>query len=98
MLITYWKYFLAGFVGINAVAYGCMWRDKLKAIRQQKRIPEKRLLLLALCFGAAGIYSGMKKPLYHKATKPWFRYLVPLLFIAQLLVIIYCMWQAINSP
>jgi uncharacterized membrane protein YsdA (DUF1294 family) len=60
-----------------------MWSDKIKAVRAKRRIPENQLLLLALCFGAGGIYLGMKKPLYHKAGKSLFRFLVPVFFLLQ---------------
>ncbi|MFL5753891.1 MAG: DUF1294 domain-containing protein [Bacteroidia bacterium] len=96
MLREHWSHFLYGLLFINSLAYACMWSDKVKAIRRKRRITENQLLLLALCFGATGIYLGMKKPLYHKAGKPSFRFLVPVLFLLQF-VTLAC-FLLINTP
>jgi uncharacterized membrane protein YsdA (DUF1294 family) len=62
---------------INLLSYTVMWFDKSQAIKKRYRVPEKSLLLLALCFGALGIYLGMKAPLFHKASKLKFKILIP---------------------
>lgn len=66
-----------------------MWIDKGKAVSNQRRIPEKRLFAIALAGGAAGIYLGMKKPLYHKAAKSSFKVFIPLLLFLQIAAVIY---------
>lgn len=74
-----WKIFVAGLVALNALAYILMCFDKYRSKRGGRRIPENTLFMMALAFGATGIYAGMKAPLYHKAAKPKFKYGVPLL-------------------
>ncbi len=63
---------------INLLSYSVMWFDKNQAIKKKYRVPEKSLFLLALCFGALGIYLGMKVPLFHKASKLKFKILIPI--------------------
>ena len=70
-------------VGVNLTAFFLCGLDKWKACRGRRRIRERTLLLLALSFGAPGLFAGMI--LFHhktsdKAFVPW----VPLLLIAQL--------------
>lgn len=54
--------------------------------------PKNLLFLLALFFGASGIYLGMQAPLYHKAAKPLFRYGIPLLILANVAAL-YLAWR-----
>ncbi len=47
-------------LGINLAAFIYMGIDKAKAINSSKtRIPEVRLLFLAICFCAIGVFAGM---------------------------------------
>jgi len=57
--------------GVNALALLLMMADKRAARRQESRVPEKVLLLLALFGGAAGIIAGMRL-LRHKTRKAAF--------------------------
>lgn len=59
--------------------------DKYKSIKKGNRIPEKNLLALAFLFGAFGIFLGMKAPLYHKAGKPKFKWIIISLLIINIL-------------
>ena len=83
----HWKYFLAVFFAVNFIAYLMMWVDKMRAIQNKRRIPEKQLLLTAFLFGATGIFLGMKKPLYHKAAKSLFRILIPILAVIDCILV-----------
>lgn len=71
------------------LAYLLMCYDKYRSRQGGQRIPENTLFLVALAFGAAGIYAGMKAPLYHKAAKPWFRIGIPLLIVFNVLLICF---------
>ncbi len=77
-----------GFAIVNVVSFFvCVW-DKQRAKTGEPRIPERVLWLFAVCFGALGIYAGMRI-YHHKTQKSRFVYGVPLLFIAQLFAMIY---------
>lgn len=84
-----WKIFTLGLVALNTLAYLLMCYDKYLAKRGGQRIPENTLFMMALAFGAAGIYAGMKAPLYHKAAKPKFRVGIPLLIVFNALLICF---------
>lgn len=62
----------------NLVAFLLMGIDKRRAIRAQRRIPERILLLWAVLGGAWGAYIGMRT-FHHKTKKPRFSVGVPVL-------------------
>lgn len=62
--------------------------DKSRARSGAWRVPEKRLLLLALAGGAAGVLLGMKV-FRHKTRHAGFTILVPLMLVAQVLLVLY---------
>ncbi len=66
-----------------------MWRDKRAAINKNRRTSENFLILMAIAGGSAGIFLGMKAPVYHKSAKPLFRFGVPFIVILQILMIFY---------
>ena len=73
---------LSYLVLINLAAFVMFGADKWKAIRDQWRIPEKVLLLAALCGGSIGAFAGMQ--VFRHKTKHWkFKILVPLFFLMQ---------------
>lgn len=84
-----WKLYALGLVILNTMAYLLMCYDKYLSKRGAQRIPENTLFMMALAFGAAGIYAGMKAPLYHKAAKPKFRICIPLLVVFNVLLICF---------
>ncbi|WP_127578908.1 DUF1294 domain-containing protein [Paenibacillus koleovorans] len=45
---------------LNFAGYAVMGYDKQQAKRKNRRIPEKRLFLIALAGGAAGVLIGMQ--------------------------------------
>lgn len=67
-----------------------MWLDKRKAIKHKRRISERTLLTIALCFGALGIGMGMLY-FHHKTRKKKFIILVPI-FITIQCYFIYQLW------
>lgn len=73
-------YFL---ITINLFSFFVMFLDKKKAEFQKQRISEKSLFILAILFGAIGIYFGMF--IFHHKTKKWyFAVLIPLIIALNL--------------
>ena len=60
----------------------CLW-DKRCAKRGAWRVPEKRLLLIALFGGAPGLWAGMAL-FRHKTKHPIFQVSAPVLTVVQL--------------
>jgi uncharacterized membrane protein YsdA (DUF1294 family) len=75
-------------IAINVIAYVLMWYDKFQSKHKGSRISENTLFIIAVIFGALGIYLGMKAPIYHKAAKAKFKWGIPFL-IALNIVCIY---------
>ena len=75
---------------INALSFLLMRIDKFKAKHHQFRTPEALLFLSALLGGSLGCLMGMY--IYrHKTRKPLFSVGVPLVFLAQLILVLsYC--------
>lgn len=73
---------LACLVFVNLTAFFLFWRDKARAARGQRRIPEAALLRWATLGGGAGALCGMLV-CRHKTRKPKFFILVPLLAAVQ---------------
>lgn len=73
------------------VAYGI---DKLKAKRHRWRIPEAKLLLLAIAGGSIGAWMGMFV-WHHKTMHKKFKYGVPaILFLQTAALGAYLLWGA----
>lgn len=65
------------FIVINLLTFLLYGLDKYKAIRQEWRIPERALLLMAFVGGAFGAFSAMRI-FRHKTRKERFRLMIPL--------------------
>jgi len=65
------------FIVINLLTFLLYGLDKYKAIRQEWRIPERVLLLMAFVGGAFGALSAMRI-FRHKTRKGRFKLMVPL--------------------
>ncbi len=83
----------------NALAFCIMGYDKFTAVRNgaataagggqpMRRVPEKSLLAIAFCLGAAGIFAGMVV-FRHKTQKPLFKIFVPFAFVVNLVALFY---------
>ena len=70
---------------INAAAFLICAYDKLMAIKQKRRVPEKTLALLSVIGGSVGLYVAMQL-VRHKTQKPKFFVGVPLIILAQITV------------
>ena len=79
---------LAGWlIVINLIAFFAMGRDKHKARTGAWRTPEATLFLLAIIGGSVGSILGML--VFHHKTRKWkFRIGMPLILIAQILLVI----------
>lgn len=81
LLLTY----LALINTVTLLVYG--W-DKLRAKKRgARRVPEKRLFLLALLGGSLGAVLGMQ--LFRHKTRHWyFKYGIPAILIAQVVAVL----------
>ncbi|MGY4689262.1 DUF1294 domain-containing protein [Salibacterium sp. K-3] len=73
---------------LNLYTWVMMGRDKHLARHQKRRIPEKRLWLLAWLGGSAGMLAGMFA-FRHKTRHLLFRIGVPMLLAAQVVFILF---------
>ena len=74
-------------IGVNIIAFLLYGADKYRATRKKWRIPEKVLIGIALCGGSAGALLGMYV-FHHKTRKNQFRIGIPLIFVAQIIVVV----------
>lgn len=88
-MLSYQSTFIYYLVAINILAYLLMAYDKYQARNNNSRVPERTLFLLAFFCGALGVYLGMKPPIYHKAGKPKFKFLIPCLMLLQCVLLLY---------
>ncbi len=73
---------------VNGIAFAMYGIDKWKAIHGRWRIPEAELLTIAMIGGAAGAMLAMLL-FRHKTQKPRFRYGIPFLLLAEILIGFY---------
>lgn len=78
----------SGFLVLNALTFIVYGIDKWKARHGKWRIPEATLLLLAVAGGSVGAWLGMKA-WHHKTMHKKFKFGVPLIFILQVVLLIY---------
>lgn len=85
-------YFL---VGINTVAFIVYGVDKWRAAHNRWRIPETTLLGLAIIGGSIGALLGMKV-WHHKTMHKKFRFGLPMILMAQMLLVGYIWYSKIR--
>ena len=73
-------------IAINIVTFIVYGIDKVKAMKGKWRISEATLLLLAIIGGSVGAWLGMKT-WHHKTMHKKFKYGIPLILLAQILLI-----------
>ncbi|MEC1548034.1 DUF1294 domain-containing protein [Bacillus rugosus] len=71
---------------INLCGFWVMGVDKRKAQHNKWRISEERLWLIAIVFGALGVWLGMQT-FRHKTKHTSFKYGVPLLLVIEAILI-----------
>lgn len=76
----HFQIFIPYIIGVNLFGYLCMIIDKVFAINQRRRIPEKTFFTLGFFGAAPGILLATTVPLYHKKNKTTFR-LIQLVFV-----------------
>lgn len=75
-------------LAVNVLAFSVYGMDKRKAKKDQWRVPESKLLLLAAVGGSAGALAGMYT-FHHKTRKTKFRFGVPAILVLQIILISY---------
>jgi len=86
--MKYYFIVLATFSVLALLLYGV---DKLRAMKNRWRIPEKILLGLGFCGGALGAIAGMR--LWHHKTRHWYFWVVNILGLAwQLALAVYLLF------
>ena len=75
-------------LAVNFIACFVYGIDKWKAKSNKWRISETTLLMLAVMGGSIGAWTGMKL-WHHKTMHKKFKYGVPLILIAQIVLMIY---------
>lgn len=76
----------------NLIVFSLYGIDKRKAIRNQRRIPEKNLISAAFLMGGAGALLGMRV-FRHKTKHQNFLVLVPLALALNLGVMMFAIYQ-----
>lgn len=77
---------------ISLALFIVMGADKRRARLGMRRVPEKRLFLLALLGGAVGGTLGMRA--FRHKTKHWyFAWGFPLLALAQIALCVWLLWK-----
>lgn len=82
------KFVLMYLVIMNAAGFFHMLMDKQKARKNLWRIPESRLMLIALLGGSAGVLLGMQLA-RHKTKHPKFSIGVPIIFAIQVVLLVF---------
>lgn len=83
-----WRYAAAYMVIINIMAFMVMLHDKKQAKRHKRRVPEKKLFLIAMAYGSLGIFLGMYA-FRHKTKHASFVYGIPSILFIQLFLSLY---------
>lgn len=82
------QFLLIWYLVVNLAAFIMYGIDKRKAVKQAWRIPESRLILMAVLGGGLGAWLGMKV-FHHKTKHIKFTVFVPLFLILHILLIAY---------
>lgn len=82
------KYFVIYMAVINIITFTVFGIDKLKAVKNRWRVPEKVLFLLALLGGSPGALIGMYS-FRHKTKKIAFKIGIPVILIVQIVFIYF---------
>lgn len=84
------KIFIIYIAVISIITFAVFGIDKLKAIKDKWRIPEKVLFLLSIIGGSVGALLGMYT-FRHKTKKPAFKFGIPAILTVQIVIIYFIM-------
>ncbi len=84
---------LAYLYAVNLLALALFGADKRRAVRGQRRIPERVLLGAAVLGGSVGAIGGMLA-FRHKTRKPRFSVGLPVILALQVLFFLGVIWAA----
>ncbi|WP_352398586.1 DUF1294 domain-containing protein [[Clostridium] aminophilum] len=73
---------------VNIIAFLMFGMDKMRAKRNEWRIPESSLLTVALIGGSVGAWAGMRF-FHHKTRKPRFTVSIPVMMLAQAALLVW---------
>jgi uncharacterized membrane protein YsdA (DUF1294 family) len=79
-------------LAINVITYVTYGIDKWKAKRSKWRIPESKLLFMAVIGGSIGAWLGMKV-WHHKTMHKKFKYGLPAIFFIQVVIVGYLLFK-----
>lgn len=85
-LQEYWAVIAIYIAAINLITFCTFGADKRRARKDKRRVPEKRLFLLAGLGGSVGAIFAMRV-FRHKTLHRSFRYGIPAILIAQIALI-----------
>lgn len=80
------KIFIIYIVLINIITFSVFGIDKLKAVKNKWRIPEKVLFILSIIGGSFGGLAGMYS-FRHKTQKTVFKFGIPAVLIVQIVLV-----------
>ncbi|WP_337101279.1 DUF1294 domain-containing protein [Paenibacillus sp. YIM B09110] len=72
---------------INLYTFALMGRDKKLAVKQRRRVPEKRLFTLSAIGGSIGTWIGMRT-WRHKTKHNSFVFGIPAIFVLQVALVV----------
>ena len=75
-------------LAINALSFSLYGIDKYKAKKNQWRISEATLLMMAVIGGSIGAWAGMRF-WHHKTMHKKFKYGIPVIIILQVVLAVY---------
>ncbi len=84
------KIFIIYVALISIITFAVFGIDKLKAVKDKWRIPEKVLFLLSIIGGSVGAILGMYT-FRHKTKKPTFKFGIPAILIVQIVLLYFIM-------
>ena len=82
------KIFIIYIAVISIITFAAFGIDKLKAIKDKWRTPEKVLFLMSIIGGSVGALLGMYT-FRHKTKKPAFKFGIPAILIVQIVIIYF---------
>lgn len=89
--LTY-RWYLVLFAAINVATFILYGLDKLLAVTQSRRIPERTLQFTAFLAGSPGALLAMKV-FRHKTSKTSFQFVLAILVLVQVLIIVFVLWK-----